>query len=481
MKNKSWFEVDKEGLAKVLARRGKEFVLYELVQNCWDEEGVTSVFVNAFYTGRNKVQITVTDDCPNGFQDLRDAYVLFKESKKKKDATKRGRFNLGEKLVLALAESATIETTTGTIHFDENGRSRIHPQDKTEFGSKFSALVRMTKEEFESLEKAARLLIPPNSIKTYYNGLMIYPPDFLYEFTLTLPTEIANEEGYLVRSNRRTSVHLYASRDGDAYLYEMGIPVLKLNDKYSYCVEQKVPLNLDRDNVPPVLLTRIRAYALNATYLQLKLEDFQSEWVSAAMESNEVTPEAAQAFATARFGEKRVTYDPSDPEANKKAIAAGYQVIHPRSLNSSQWNQIRNFGLAPAAGQVTPSAKVWNGEDNPDAIPFTDWIPEDKWTPGMRRLAEFSRNAAQIAFKGQIEVKFCASMSHLASASYGGRQLTFNKLRLGKQFFEEDLGVKQVSLVIHELAHEFCSDHLDSRYYEALSDIGAKLYFSNIK
>ena len=36
---------------------------------------------------------------------------------KKTDAAKRGRFNLGEKLVLALAKTALIETTTGSVQF----------------------------------------------------------------------------------------------------------------------------------------------------------------------------------------------------------------------------------------------------------------------------------------------------------------------------------------------------------------------------
>jgi hypothetical protein len=42
---KNWFEVDKQGLAKILERKGKEFVLFELVQNAWDEPGVTKVNV----------------------------------------------------------------------------------------------------------------------------------------------------------------------------------------------------------------------------------------------------------------------------------------------------------------------------------------------------------------------------------------------------------------------------------------------------
>ncbi len=36
----SWLEVDKDGFRKILARRGKEFVLFELLSNAWDEDAM---------------------------------------------------------------------------------------------------------------------------------------------------------------------------------------------------------------------------------------------------------------------------------------------------------------------------------------------------------------------------------------------------------------------------------------------------------
>ena len=72
------------------------------------------------------MQVTVIDDDPDGFADLRDAYTLFAESRKKANAEQRSRFNLGEKLVLALAKSAVVETTTGSVEFTENGERIKH-------------------------------------------------------------------------------------------------------------------------------------------------------------------------------------------------------------------------------------------------------------------------------------------------------------------------------------------------------------------
>src|SRR5437762_12841988 len=108
---KNWFEVDKEGLAKILERKGKEFALFELIQNAWDEPGVTKVSASLEYRGRNRALLVVEDDAPEGFRNLSHAFTLFAESGKKSNPEQRGRFNLGEKLVLALCDEVMLQTT----------------------------------------------------------------------------------------------------------------------------------------------------------------------------------------------------------------------------------------------------------------------------------------------------------------------------------------------------------------------------------
>ena len=97
-----WFDVDKAGLAKLLARKGKEFVLFELVQNAWDEDTRQVQVGLQRIPGTKYAHLMVEDDSPNGFADLSHAFTLFADSAKKQDVNKRGRFNLGEKLVLAV-------------------------------------------------------------------------------------------------------------------------------------------------------------------------------------------------------------------------------------------------------------------------------------------------------------------------------------------------------------------------------------------
>ena len=105
----NWFDVDRKGLAKLLERRGKEFLVFELIQNAWDqnvEEVTVTLREHDAFPGN--YDLRVEDDDPEGFTDLAHAYTLFAESEKKGDVHKRGRFNVGEKLVLAMCESATI-------------------------------------------------------------------------------------------------------------------------------------------------------------------------------------------------------------------------------------------------------------------------------------------------------------------------------------------------------------------------------------
>src|SRR6185369_16888948 len=117
-----WFTVDKAGLGKILARRGKAFVLYELVQNAWDTAAKNVEVSLTAVPNRPLVEIVVKDDDPDGFKDLSHAFTLFAESEKKGDPTRRGRFNLGEKLVLALCEEARIDSTKGSVIFNAEGR-----------------------------------------------------------------------------------------------------------------------------------------------------------------------------------------------------------------------------------------------------------------------------------------------------------------------------------------------------------------------
>jgi hypothetical protein len=473
---KNWFEVDKQGLARLLERKGKEFVLFELLQNSWDEPGVTKVRVSLEYQGRNRAVLVVEDDAPEGFRDLSHAFTLFADSAKKANPEQRGRFNLGEKLVLAISDEVTIRTTQGGIRFDAEGRHNLRTRQP--MGSRVECLLRITAQEYRAIEEHVRRLIPPQGVSTIFNGQELEPRLPLETFSATLATEVADEHGFLRRVNRATTIRLYEVLPGEtALLYEMGIPVVETGDRWHYDIGQKVPLTLDRENVPPGFLRQVRVAVFNQMHGQLTPEDANSEWVEAAVASPDCGPQAVESYVSRRFGEKRVSFDPSDPEANKLAVSQGYTVVHGSMMSGGAWKNAKAAGAIQPAGQVTPGPRVWTGEDNPDAALFRDWIPEPKWTGGMRAIADFAQRMAERVLSRHIVVKFCATPHHLGGASYSqGGELVFNKLRLGSDWFEQGVTEDVVRLLIHEFGHEYSPDHLSSQYHEALCRIGAKMY-----
>lgn len=471
------FEVDKEGLAKLMSRRGPSFALLELIQNAWDEAS-TVVRVTLTQIDDARAMLTVEDDNPDGFVDITHAYRLFADSAKKGDAEKRGRFNLGEKLVIAICETAEVSTTTGLIRFDSEGRTHHDPIRKT--GSMFTGVLPMTAAEYDAAEVEVRTLIPPVGITTIFNGVEIDHRTPLRLFETTLLSEIADDEGRLKRTWRKGAVAVYAVLPGEhATIYEMGIPVVATDDRWHVDVLQKVPLNVDRDNVTPAYLRDLRRAVLNECHDLLDEDASGETWITDAMEDEKIEPEALEAALDLRFGPKRVAYDPNDKEANKLAASEGYTVISSRSLSKPAWQNVRAHNALLPAGQVTPSPKAYSD----DGARTRATLPEAEWTDGMRTHAAFARTFAKrlvgvsdlrIAIVNDPAVRnFAATWT--SGGTLGGSQLEWNLGVLGRGFFEKHpTDTYPLGLLIHEVGHERGGgDHLDRRYLNELTRIGA--------
>ena len=469
MKTKQWFEVDREGLSKLIEKRGKGFLLTELVQNAWDQD-VTFCDVEIDYE-RGYVSVRVEDDDPNGFSDLSHAYTLFAESGKKSNPNKRGRFNLGEKLVLSLCKRASVATTTGLVHFTEDGRETFKVY--RDAGSVFAGTVKATKAEYEEMLSTLNKLIPPASIRTTINEIRLSDRKPLSEFEVTLMTEYSGEDGVIRRNPRKTTVEVHPVLPGEeAFLYEMGIPVVETTDKWHYNICQRVPLNMERDNVTPGYLRTLRTEVLNNMAEQIAEEDANAPWVRDACRNDAIESEAVRKVMDLRFGEKRVVFDPSDHEANAIAMSKGYTVIAPRSLSAEEWKQVRAAGAAMPSGQVTPSPKPFAESGRP-----LEYLPVDSWTPQMVAFKRFVDAVAQHAFGVNVTLQYVkdrkwksVGSSQMVAACYGGRTLTWN-------LAAQDLGIRQkvLDVLIHELAHEISSNHLSENFYNALSLIGSKV------
>lgn len=492
-----WFHADKEGLRQIadrmVERRGFGIIGAELYQNVMDTKATTCEIRIRKSPGRPQATLTCTDNDPTGYVDLTHAYTLFAPSVKKIDPSKAGRFNVGEKMVLAFCKSATIASTKGTVNFYDNGSRALSPRNKREVGSEFTAVIECTNERYEEfLAFMDHILVRPDLVLTV-NDKVIAPRKPLRTFTAKLPTEIANDNGELRRTMRLTEVQIFEPLpDETPMIYELGIPVVETGDKWHVNVLQKVPLNVDRDNVTPSYLKELRVAVMNVMYEQITAEDTTSTWVNEATDSADCKPEAVEKYRRERYGELSVAMDPTNPEANAEATAKGFTLIPARGLTAGQRKNLYGAGTLKTSSQQFPLAGKGAYSKDPNAPPVEVISPKDL-TAGMREIAEYTVGVAKRLLGKDIGVRFIATPCHW-SACYGRGtdffaelfatvgidlpgfgELHYNVGVLGKDWFDQGASIVVDDLIIHELGHEYESNHLSEKYYNALTMLGAKL------
>ncbi len=469
-----WFEVSKDGLAKVLEKRGKAFAVFELIQNAWDQNVTTVDITLEPIPNRAYANLIVRDDDPAGFKDLSHAYTLYAESSKKKDPQRRGVWNRGEKLVLALCESAVVSTTKGTVTFDKNGRHESRKGRKS--GTEIRCVIKMKREEFFEAEILVHKLIPPANITTTFNGQELRTWTPLKTFYQSLPTVIADDEGYLKNTVRKTAVEIYEiDDDEDGFIYEMGIPVVRTGDKYHINVQQKVPLNMDRDNVTPCYLQTLRVCVLNEIHDNLEEEEANDDWVRSSTNDKRCSEDATKTVMDHRFTKNRVSYDPKDPESNAAAFAAGETVVYPRQMTKQERRNAKDADALVSAGKKYPRKIVFD-KSKPA-------MAEDELTDGMKTVRQYSQELALRLMKVKLEVYFLNANG--LNATYERDDETHGKIVFYVQSLEKrakqerlptwfDINNDDVTrLVIHELGHH-SGHHLQNSYHEALCDLASQ-------
>jgi len=461
MKN-HWLEIDKKGLQKLLGQKNKVFLLTEMVSNAWDED-ITRVEVTLSRPNENNHSwLPVTDNSPTGWSDLSHSHTMFAESTKKGKSEKRGRFNAGEKDVLALAIEAKLTTVKGQVLFNEDG-TRTEGTETREIGS----------------EQQAKLLIPPKGIVTLFNGDKIPYRKPIGSFTETLPIPLADKEGVMRNTERKTEVYLYKKRPSEvAMIYEMGIPIVELgDDKWHVNVMQKVPLSRDRDNVNPSYLRKIRVGALNAKFKEIVKADAGADWVSEALASTTSTDPAVKHVMKARFGDKYVTRDVSDIGSAKEAVSMGYNIVEGGSLSGAAWTRVKAV-LNPDGTPLIRTSKEVAPTDVD--LNLNKVVPAEKWTAVMRDYAKFVERVAPRLIERAITVQFIDDDDDMIRGCLKWRE---GQMTVNLAYHDVNSQQGNYYLMLHELAHNtlHSNDHLHKIFYETVNTLGAKLAILALK
>jgi len=452
----NWFEVDKEGLKALQAGKPKTFIINELVQNAWDENITFCKVIIKLVPNIKCIQISVEDDNPEGFKDITHAYTLFANTYKRKDPSKRGRFNLGEKQVLSICERAFVITTKGKISFDEAGRTEWN--DKRKYGSKIVLELKGTEKECKEMIEHAKSLLVPEGIKYTVNNELIPPTNQFHTFEASLDTEIL-KDGAMVSTSRKTRINLIET-NSQSFIYEMGIPIMETDCSWSIDIQQKIPLAVDRETIRDYYLQDLYAVILNHTYNDIPEEEISAVWVRKGMKDERIKKETVKGILTKRFGNKVLSMNPFDRHANEEAITHGYKLVAGNEMSKEEWAKVKEFGL------INSSTEQFGSQGYVDAE-----IVEPN--ENQRKFAKLSKKIAKEFLDVNLTVLFVKAGGTNTNADYGNQTVRFNLSRLGNGFFDT-INWKNLRLLIHELGHEK-GGHIEHEYHYAITKLGGQL------
>lgn len=449
---KEWFSVDKEGLRVLQKGKSKTFVINELVQNAWDEDINKCIVEMRYNTNTKKITISVEDDNPTGFADITHSYTLFADTYKRRDPTKRGRFNLGEKQVIAICDSAVVSTTKGTVIFDENGRTET--DEKRDAGSIITVVFDGTKKDFDGMEQHVRKLLPPEGITFQVNGIVHKPKKVFKSVKAKLLTEVLKDDS-MQRTQRNTMVNVVEhGSETSSYLFEMGIPVMPIETPWHLDVQQKIPLNADRESVRPAFVQDVYAEVLNEVYNDISDEQASDSWVREATKDDRIKKDAMKTVLKKRFGDNICTKNPFDPNANDNAMANGFNVIGGSQMSKEEWDKIKEYDL------MQSSSELFGTKGLKEAKP----VPA---SGGLQAFGKFCQKCAKEFQGNSINVKFVDTPGTNTRADYGGRTLRFNLALIPKSFFNK-ITSENINLLIHEIAHEK-GQHTQESYHREIT------------
>jgi hypothetical protein len=465
MKSNEWFTVDREGLAEQFANFPNERMVAELVQNCFDTDAGTCAVEIKQIAKMGQTAVQVTDNHPEGFADLRDAYTLFRSTPKREDPEKRGRFNLGEKIVLSRAVKGQIRTTKGTVEFGKDGRA--DSKGRRRAGSEVTVYFEQwSPDEYDRTIGFLERLYAPDTIEFTVNGKRVTSPVAEKSITTKLATEYLKptSEGHkvLTRTQRKTEVRFYAKRGATAQLCELGLPVCDIEGPFDVDVQQKIPMSQDRTLVSQSYLQDIYAEMLLHMSDKMDLDELGRAHVRAAIEDDRIPPEVAADLFKQQFGDNAVLDNPFDSDANQMATRSGATLVSGRTFGGGVNAKLRDGGIETSTMAYSRDREQLEHDENMPGD-FKELVTE---RPEHAQLREYTKYLCEVCYDiTGIEVAFGNWAGNVAAFYEKRGRVTYN-LRIVTKAKLNQLVSQCTSLILHELAH-CCGQGHDGVYDHA--------------
>ena len=465
------FAISAEGMGELNKDRFERLV-YELIQNVFDEESATVCAVSIYHYVTTGARIVVKDD-GRGFAEPRDAWQVNGPNPKRGMPEKRGMFNMGAQQAISAATEAKVTTVGYTVEFPASG-GRVVRRNRRKSGTEVVLVMPWDSVDTDRMRDKLRLVRPPAHCRLMLNGREISHPEPVKVYEARLETVVQESPGQPMRRTRRKTkieVSRPAAPDGKGWILDQGMPVQPIDSHFDVNVMQKIPQNPNRDTVSESYLQDIYAELLNAMHSEMERDEFSETWVRTAVEDNRISEDAARATVKNRLGDKAVLWS-SSRNANLEAIDKGYHIVHPRTMSREERQHLEERGGLESAsarfggnlgGDYDPHFRIVDVTDDPDKLAF------EKWVQKMGRVAGVLVNVQFIHNTRSFRLADCTRSSAHPT-------MRFNLARLDDDFFVPR-GREQLALVIHELGHAVSSGDMAHGYGwgNACSEVGAMI------
>jgi len=327
-----WLAVSTEGFSEQQRGRPLTHLVKELVQNALDSVGnAGQIDLVVMPTGPRTASVRCADDGP-GAEDLTHLNVVFVTGKKD-GVTQRGRMGRGFKELLSIATRARVRSRDQELLFmvGDGGARRVVHQRGMEWHHGFEAAMEIEHDEADKdLDGYFQSFLLPAGVTLSVNGSPVPVRPVHCAVDARLTTErFAN--GRWEKPSLATRVYLVAVNEGEAPLiYEMGIPVCaaEWSEPYHCDVQQRCPMNPNRDAVMSGYPARLHRACLPALLPEMTTERALAAWVGEAAQT--AGDDVQKAVVAKAFGEGVVRAVPVTGKFDHNADAEelGSTVVH---------------------------------------------------------------------------------------------------------------------------------------------------------
>ena len=453
------FEIDNEGWRRMNAGRKAADLIREAISNTFDAEDVSEVRVNL-----SPGMVIVEDDSHSGIGDVNLITTVFMTNKVDSHL-KRGRKGRGIKELISAAEYAEVDTVGQRVIFNE-GRTVTTSSRKR--GTKVTVKVKnWGAAEIHDACTYLNRIIPPEGVKFFINNTEVIRRKTRTYFNAHLQTQIV--EGDIQKSvYRYGDVHIVnlAKGEREGWVYEMGVPVQQIPAPFHIDVQQRIPLNDNRDSVDSYWLSCLYGDIIKVLVRGMSLGAMKYMWFQFGL-SYIYDVEISSIILRKLFGDlTKVALKSDNPLANDVARQHGYLIIDTKSASDALVRIME--GHIPSADKIAgkiEEQKV-DTEIDPDVIDPTG------------RLRDLTQYLAINLIGQKIHVNFFARQKDFTGAirlaHFSKKNMTLGFNTISNLNLKDATSPLILSTICHELTHYYVDNH-DVEFLTSFQDMSGRM------